>query len=480
VASGLATFDYDGDGLTDIYFLNGRPLPGAQAERPPANALYRNLGGLRFQEVTAAAGVGEAGYGLGVAIGDYNHDGYPDIYVNNFGPNVLYLNRGDGSFRDVAHAAGVQRGDTVGAGANFLDLDGDGALDLFVANYIRFTYENHVTSTMRGAARYAGPRDFPTQPNRLFHNLGAGTFADVSQASGVAAHAGAGMGTVCLDYDGDGRTDIFVGNDQHWNFLFHNQGQGRFAEVGLVAGVACNAAGEPVSSMGAEAGDYDHNGWLDLLLTDYEREKPLLFRNAGRGSFTDVAAKAGLGLGAVAYVKWGCGFVDFDNDGYQDAFLGCGHLQDNIEAVDDTTSYAAFPVLLRNSGNGTFVNVSGASGDGMKVKIVARGVAFDDLDNDGRIDVVIVNSRRPPTILKNESATGNHWVQMRLAAGPAYAWGPASCRRSTRSTAAAATRAILDRGCTSASGNETTSTASKSAGPAAAATCWRTSPRIAF
>jgi hypothetical protein len=420
VASGLATFDYDGDGLIDIYFLNGSPLPGTAVTRQPTNALYRNLGGFRFRDVTAEAGVGDPGHGLGVTVADYNHDGCPDLYLNNFGPNRLYRNTGDGTFCDVTGEAGVSRGPTPGAGANFLDFDGDGALDLFVANYIRFTYENHVTSMMRGAARYAGPRDFPTQPNTLFRNLGAGGFADVSQSSGIATHAGAGMGTVCLDYDRDGRTDIFVGNDQSWNFLFRNQGQGQFAEVGLVAGVACNFGGETVSSMGADAGDYDNNGWLDLLVTDYEREKPLLFRNPGtvpgRGfsSFSDVAAKAGVGVGATAFVKWGCGFVDFDNDAHRDIFLGCGHLQDDIEQYTDRSSYAVRPVLFRNLGTGRFANISDSAGPGMQVRLVARGVAFDDLDNDGRVDVVILNARRQATILRNESATENHWLQIEL------------------------------------------------------------------
>jgi hypothetical protein len=293
-------------------------------------------------------------------------------------------------------------------------------LDLFVANYIRFTYANHVTSMRRGAPRYAGPRDFPPQANCLFRSLGDGRFADISQFSGIAAYAGAGMGTVCLDYDQDGRTDIFVGNDQAWNFLFRNEGQGKFSEVGLAAGAACNVAGEPVSSMGADAADYDNNGWLDLLVTDYERERPLLFRHPGSGPhrsvlpFIDAAQKAGVSVGATAAVKWGCGFVDFDNDGYKDIFIGCGHLQDDIEQYTDRSSYAVRPLLFRNLGNGRFANVSDVSGDGMQVRLVARGVAFDDLDNDGRVDVVILNSRRVPTCLRNESATGYHWLELQL------------------------------------------------------------------
>jgi len=414
VASGLATFDYDGDGLVDIYFLNGRPLPGARSEVAPENALYRNLGGFRFADVTEKAGVGKAGYGLGVAAADYDNDGRPDIYVDNFGPNVLYHNNGDGTFTDVTRRAGVARGDTVGAGANFLDIDGDGNLDLFVANYICFTYGNHVASIVRGGLRYAGPRDFPPQPNNLYRNNGDGTFTDVTARSGIGAHLGAGMGTVCLDYDADGRTDIFVCNDQSWNFLFHNEGGGRFKEVALAAGAACNYAGQMVSGMGADVGDFDHDGRLDLFMTDYEGEKPILLRNLGRGVFEDATLEAGVAVGAVAYVKWGCGLVDFDNDGHPDLFIGCGHLQDDVERFNDQAPYAVRPVLLRNTGDGRFVNVSDSSGEGMQVRLVARGVAFDDLDNDGRVDVVILNSRRPPTILRNESPGRNHWLQIQL------------------------------------------------------------------
>jgi hypothetical protein len=293
VASGLATFDYDGDGLIDIYFLNGRPLRGTKWQGPPpTNRLYRNLGGFRFADVTDKAGVGDAGYGLGVAVGDYDNDGLPDIYVNNYGPNVLYRNNGDATFTDVTQTAGVGRGDKVGAGADFLDIDGDGNSDLFVANYIAFSYENHVTTIVRGMPFYSGPRGFPKQPNQLFRNNGDGIFREISAESGIGAHAGSGMGTIALDYDNDGRTDIFVCNDEDWNFLFRNEGAGKFREVALAAGVSCNSVGEPVAGMGADAADYDHGGRLGLFVTDFQEQNPILYQNLGGGAFEDVTMKA--------------------------------------------------------------------------------------------------------------------------------------------------------------------------------------------
>jgi len=414
VASGLATFDYDGDGLIDVYFLNGRPLPGTTADVPPRNHLYRNLGGFRFKDVTEEAGVGDEGFGLGVCIGDYDSDGHPDIYVNNFGPNVLYRNNGDGTFRDVTSRAGVGRGERVGAGASFLDVDHDGHLDLFVANYIKFSYDMHAPLTVAGLPAYRGPQQYPPDANNLFRNNGDGTFTDVSQASGITAHPGSGMGIVSADYDNDGSTDVFVLNDNARNFLFHNDGAGKFSEVGLASGAAYNLYGQETGNMGVDAGDYDHDGLLDFFVTTYHKELPVLFHNLGGGLFEDAALSAGSGQGTLRNVKWGCGFVDFDNDGYKDIFLGLGNLDDNIQLRDDTITYEDRPVLLRNLGNGRFANVSDSSGDGMQVKSVARGVAFDDLDNDGRIDVVILSSRRPPVILHNQSATGNHWLQIRL------------------------------------------------------------------
>ncbi len=417
VASGLATFDYDGDGLIDIYFLTGTPLQGTKAGVMPTNRLYRNLGGFKFLDVTDKAGVGEAGYGLAVCIGDYNSDGHPDIYLSNYGPNVMFRNNGDGTFSDVTRRTGTTAASKrkVGAGVSFLDADGDGELDLFVANYVDFWYDNHVLSMRKGVRIYPGPERFPPLAPMLFHNNGNGTFTDVSKESGVGARRGPGMGIVCADYNNDGETDVIVGNDGGpGNFLFRNDGGGHFTEVGDASGIAYDAGGNAHGSMGIDCADFDHDGLLDFYVTAYQRQLASLFKNLGGGLFDDVTVRTGAGQGTLNQVKWGCGFVDFDNDGYKDLFIACGHLLDNVEEVDDTTSYPARPVLLRNTGKGTFVDVSDTCGSGLRVRSVGRGAAFDDLDNDGRIDVVIQNSRRPPTILRNESETGNHWIEVQL------------------------------------------------------------------
>lgn len=414
VCCGLATFDYDGDGDVDIYFLSGAPLPGAAAKRAPTNELWRNDGGFRFTNVTREAGVGDAGYGLGVAIGDYDGDGWQDIFVNNFGPCVLYRNRGDGTFSDVSARAGVVGRGRVGAGASFLDIDADGDLDLFVSHYIDFSFETHVAVRFNGHPAYVGPLNYRTMPNTLYRNEGNGTFVDVSAESGIAAHAGSGMGIVCGDFDDDGDTDIYVGNDEMGNFLLRNDGTGRFEECGLLAGLAYDFQGRPKGTMGADAGDVDNDGLVDIFETSYQREMSTLFRNLGGGLFEDVTQRANAGRGGYSVVKWGIAIVDFDNDGFRDIFYATGHLQDNVELYDTTTSYEAKNVVLRNLGGGKFENVSEEAGGGLQVKLSSRGVACDDLDGDGLVDVVILNSRKPPTILRNESAGGNRWLGVRL------------------------------------------------------------------
>lgn len=414
VVAGLALFDYDGDGWIDIYFTNGAPLRGTVVDTPPRHALYRNNGDWTFTDVTEAAGVGDLGYGLGVTVGDYDNDGHPDLYLSNFGPNVLYRNNGDGTFSDVTLRAGVGRGDQVGAGTCFLDIEGDGDLDLYAANYVDFHYDNHVIRKIGPHQFYPGPNDYHGVPDNLFRNNGDGTFTDVSGPAGIAAVARPGMGMVCLDYDEDGDTDVFVGNDAAANFLFQNDGRGHFTEVGLLAGVAYDGLGNANSSMGTDCGDFDNDGHLDLFMTDYSNEAPVLYRNLGQGLFEDATNAAGAASSAFPHVNWGNGLVDFDNDGDRDLFIACGHLLDNIQLIDDRTAFKVRNILLMNAGDKRFVDVSKRCGDGLDPVESSRGAGFDDLDNDGDVDAAVLNDNAPPTIIRNETATGGSWLQVQL------------------------------------------------------------------
>ena len=414
VSAGLALFDYDNDGDVDVYFLNGAPLQGTKVSTPPTNALYRNDGQWRFTDVTIESGVGDTGYGLGVAAGDYDNDGDQDLYLNNYGPNVLYRNNGDGTFTDVTRETGTQNGSQVGAGTCFIDMDGDGDLDLYVANYLEFSPDRHVDASVHGVPVYPGPNRYRPVPDTLYRNNGDGTFTDISVEAGIGKLAGWGMGLVACDYDNDGDTDIFVGNDVAKNFLFENDGSGKFEEVGLMAGSSYDLRGNPQGSMGVDCGDYNNDGWLDFYQTSYQDQHAVLFENLGGGMFEDVSFLTGAGAGTTPYVTWGNTLADFDNDGDRDIFAACGHLHDLVDRFDDTTSYRAKNVLLMNNGQGKFVNVSRRSGDGLSVEQSSRGAAFDDLDGDGDIDAVILNSREKPTILRNESISDNHWLQVRL------------------------------------------------------------------
>ena len=418
ITAGVALFDYDRDGDMDIYFLNGSPLfqkslPSDKV--PPSNALYRNDGGMKFTDVTDQAGVGDTEFGLGVAVGDYDSDGDLDLYVANYGPNVLYRNNGNGTFTDVTKTAGVGNGHRVGAGTNFLDIDGDGDLDLFAANYIEFSLDLHrVYQHYTGHAVYPGPGDYTPTPDTLYRNNGDGTFTDISVESGIAAVSGTGMGTICADFDDDGDTDIVVANDMKGNFFYQNDGTGKFEEAALFAGLAYDIGGKAQASMGVACADYDNDGRLDLHVTSYQLELASLFRNLGDGIFEDVTRITGAGAGTVRDVTWGNGFADFDNDGDRDLFIATGHVDPNVEEFDDTTSYMARNILQMNTGDGKFVDISDQAGDGMAAKYSSRGAAFDDLDGDGDIDVVILNSRCQPTILRNDSPGSNHWIRIRL------------------------------------------------------------------
>lgn len=414
VCAGLALFDYDGDQDTDIYLLNGAPLFGDSMTPQPRNALYRNNGNWSFTDVTEQSGLGDTGYGLGVTVGDYDNDGHADVYVNNYGPNALYRNTGHGTFEDVTRSAGVGNGSRVGAGACFLDMDADGDLDLFVSNYLVFSKDLHVPHTMRGFPQYGTPLDYPAEPDTLYRNNGDGTFTDVTDAAGLADHPGTGMGTVCADYDEDGDTDIFVANDVMGNFLFRNDGTGRFDEVGLQAGLAYDTFGREQASMGVDCGDVDNDGHLDFYVTSYAQEPGTLYRSLGRGLFEDVTLASGAGQGTLSKVTWGNGLVDLDNDGDRDIFVACGHVQDNVEKYDNRMTYAQHNIVQVNAGDGTFTSLSRQGDHGLNALYSSRGAGFDDLDLDGDIDVVVLNARAKPTIWRNDTPPGGHWLRMRL------------------------------------------------------------------
>ncbi len=410
---GVALFDYDLDGLIDIYFLNGGALKGTDLDPPPRNALYRNNGDWTFTDVTETAGVGDTGHGMGVAAGDYDNDGDEDLYINNFGPNVFYRNNGDGTFTDVTQESGTGNGDMFGAGVCFLDMDQDGDLDLYVGNYVDFTYETHVPIEIEGHFFKAGPQYYHAVPDTLFRNNGDGTFSDVTGESGIGDARGPSMGIIATDYDEDGDQDVFVCNDNAANYLWQNDGTGKFKEVAILTGVAFDFDGKKNASMGVDCGDYDNDGHVDIFLTDWQSEMPVLYRNLGNGLFEDATSTARITNELFPHVHWGTGLVDFDNDGDLDLFVACGHF-DEIERIDDRTAKRVRNYLLLNQGDGTFADISDTCGNGLAIVESSRGAAFDDLDNDGDIDAVILNSAAPPTILRNESALQNRCLQIQL------------------------------------------------------------------
>ena len=484
MVSGLALLDYDGDGWIDVYLPNGAPLKGTPVKGRLTHGLYRNNGDWTFTDVTQPAGVANRGHGLGAVAGDYDNDGDQDLYVSNFGPNVFYRNNGDGTFTDATANLGVGGGDTFGAGVCFLDIEGDGDLDLYSANYVRFTYERHAKLIPTAYPYPPGPGDYPAVADSLFRNDGDGTFTDVSRDSGIGVEAGPSMGVICGDFDEDGDSDIFVCNDGTANFHFVNDGRGKFTEAAVISGLAFDLHGQPNGSMGADCGDADNDGHLDLFMTDYTGETPVLYRSLGDGSFEDATAATGAGRRAILHTKWGTGIVDFDNDGNRDLFIACGHFLANIRDIDDRTAYHVPNVLLRNTGRGKFIDVSAVSGDGLAVVESSRGAAFDDLDNDGDVDGVILNVESRPTVLRNDSSPGGHWLEVRLlgtrsnrdGVGARVRVVAGDRRRLPRFTAAVGIRAISARDCTLAWEASIASTGSKYAGSGAARTylrAWR-------
>lgn len=414
MASGLATFDYDRDGDLDIYFLNGAPLRGSDVKETPRDALYRNDGGWRFTDVTEQSRLGDPGFGLGVAIADYNEDGFPDVFVSNFGPKSLFRNNGDGTFSEVTAESGLSDGTRVGAGASFLDIEGDGDLDLYVANYIKFSYADYTPTLFKGRKVYPGPLVFPPEQHQLFRNNGDGTFADISRPAGISLTATWGMGTVAADFDDDGDPDIFVANDSDRNFLFQNDGTGSFREVGALVGVAYDYQGHALGSMGVDVGDFNNDGRLDIFHTSYQKQLTVLYQNLGGGFFQDVTPRTGAGQGTFQRVNWGTGLIDFDNDGDRDLFIVNGHIHDNLDDFDDNTAYLQPNQLLENQNGKRFVDVSKESGVGLRAVHSGRGACFEDFDNDGDVDAVVLNSRALPTLLDNRRANAHGWIEIEL------------------------------------------------------------------
>lgn len=422
VTCGLGLIDYDGDGFLDILFLNGGLLPGTPAsERPPTNALYRNNGDGTFADVTAHSGIGIPGYAMGCAVADYDNDGREDVFITNYGAHRLLHNNGEGTFTDVTATAGLSGAsfgpDCVGAGCAFLDFDRDGNVDLFVGNYLQFEVATAQPCPRLNVPAYCRPRSYLPVVSRLFHNKGNGRFADVTDASGIGRFQGYAMGVVCSDFDGDGWPDIYVGNDEMQNFLLRNKHDGTFEEIGTLAGVAYDQYGDPQGTMGANAGDYDGDGRPDLIVTDYQNQVNTLYRNLGvlHGTlqFEDVTVRTGAGTGSRPLVTWGCGFVDFDNDGVPELFTAAGHLQDTVEQYDRNSTYRQRSLLLQQRG-GRFVDVTAESGAALAQPRVSRGAVFGDLNNDGRPDIVLLNARSQPTVLLNDTATKNHRTLLKL------------------------------------------------------------------
>jgi enediyne biosynthesis protein E4 len=413
VVAGLALLDYDNDGFVDIYFLNGAPTPGAHFDTPPRNELWRNNGDWTFTNITDAAGVGDTGYGLGVVSGDFDSDGDQDLYVNNFGPNVFYRNNGDGTFTDITASSGTGC-NKCGAGAVFLDIEGDGDLDLYVGNYVDFAYERNVVERIGERVYSAGPKSYRPQPDLPFRNNGDGTFTDISRESGIGLVPNASMGLIAADYDGDGDTDIFVCCDNAANQLWRNSGTGQFEEVGFVAGVAYDLEGGTNGNMGVTCEDYDNDGRLDFYVTTFSGELSALYRNTGGGFFTDMARPSQSAGSTIAHAKWGTTLSDFDHDGDRDLFVACGHFWIDARYVDDRTDVKVRSAMLENLDNGTFRDISRECGDGLGVIACSKGAGFDDLDNDGDLDAVILNANDKPTILRNDLVSPRKSVQIVL------------------------------------------------------------------
>jgi len=426
-SGGVALFDYDNDGWLDIYLVNGSTFAALQGkESPPRSALFRNNRDGAFTDVTARAGVANERWGFGVAAGDYDNDGWEDFYVTNFGKNRLYHNNGDGTFTDVAERLGVAI-ESWSTGATFGDYDGDGDLDLFVAGYVDFdpanlpeprtTKDGQKYCYYRGQPVMCGPRGLAGARDYLLRNDGD-KFTDVSKQAGVADEKGYyGFGAAFCDIDDDGKLDLIVANDSTPKFLYINKGAGAFEDASFVSGFALNEDGREQAGMGLAVGDYDNDGKPDLYVTNFSDDSNTLYHNEGEALFNDVTFAAGHGAPTIPFLGWGVGFMDFDNDGLKDVFIANGHVYPQVDKYDWGTTWAERPLLFKNRNGKVFDLLPAATGSGLAVVKSARGAAFGDLDNDGRIDVALNNCDDTPTVLRNETKEAGHWLSVKLIGG---------------------------------------------------------------
>ena len=419
MTGGVALFDYNNDGLLDIFFTNGAAIPSLEKTGPEYwNRLFRNNGDGTFTDVTEKAGLQGIGYSMGVAAGDYDNDGFVDLYVTGVNHNELFHNNGDGTFTDVTEKAGVggmvpKLGKTWAVAAGWLDYNNDGLLDLFVVNYLNYTIKTATPCVQQGHPAYCSPVDFLGTPNILYRNNGDGTFTDVSEQSHISRYVGKGMGLAFADYDDDGFTDIFVANDTFENYLFHNNRDGTFTNVALQAGVAYNAYGNAIAGMAADFRDIDNDGRPDIFETAMFGEGFPLYKNLGDGQFQDVTAAAGLAASTSRSTAWGLGIFDFDNDGLKDLFTTNSDILDNAMEL----AHRPYPLpnrVFRNKGNFTFEDLSAKAGASFQVPAPHRGAAFGDLDNEGKIDAVVTVLNGSPEIWMNRSRNHNHWIVLKL------------------------------------------------------------------
>ena len=410
---GVVFLDYDNDGDQDLYLVNSAALPGFIESFEPANALYENDGDGTFTDVTDRSGVGDQGYGLGVCAADYNNDGHVDLYVTNFGPNVLFRNEGNGTFTDVTDQAGV--GDPrMSTSAAFADYDGDGYVDLYVANNAHVPMDNPKKCRHGVVPVYCGPGQYEGVSGSLYQNEGDGTFTDVTRQAGVYDESGRQLGAVFSDYDQDGDADLYIANDTKPNWLFRNDGETGFTEVGLTSGVAVNPEARPEAGMGTDWGDYDRDGLMDIIVCNFQWESCRLLANQGDGFFDDRTFLAGLGEPTYSTLTFGTDFLDYDNDGFLDIFIANGHVDPNIGIIDrGGPAYAQHDQLFHNNGDRTFDDVSEQAGLQRFRPRVGRGSATADYDNDGDLDLFISNNNQRPMLLRNDGGNSNNWLSIK-------------------------------------------------------------------